>query len=174
MSDLVRPLLTKVDGPVTLDVSQADTLEFIAWLRDQQTAAVDVVWSADIDPRLDVALLFHLFPPEPDASIEEPDEVRRWRTAYRPGLCYYRLGPGFIQVKDLRQAETAARLLLDEPPLVNAFTRSLQPSELDDFEPVERKAVEALLAERLLLRIGDRVVTLPNRMRRWPVPSHFV
>jgi hypothetical protein len=174
MSDLVRPRVTKVDGPVTLYASQADTLEFVAWLRDQQTEAVDVVWSADIDPRLDVTLLFHLFPPEPDASVEEPDQVRRWRSAYRPGLCYYRLGPDFIQVKDLRQAETAARLLLDEPPLVNAFTRCLQPSELDDLEPVERKAVEALLAERLLLRIGDRVVTLPNRMRRWPVPSHFV
>jgi hypothetical protein len=175
MSALVRPWLTTVDRPVTLDVSQPDTtLKFIAWLRDQQTEAVDVAWSALIDPELDTTLLFHLFPPEPNATAEEPDEVRRWRAAHRPGMCYYRLGPGFIQVKDMRQAETAAQFLLDEPPLMNAFTGCLRPCELDGLEPAERRAVEALVAERLLLRLGDRVTTLPSRMRRWPVPSNFV
>ena len=175
MSALVRPRPAKVDGPVTLDADQPESsLEFIAWLRDQQTQAVDVSWSAVIDPRLDSTLLCHLLPPEPTSLDEEPDEVPRWRAAYRPGMCYYRLGPGFVQVKDVRQAESAARFMLDEPRLVSAFTGCLRPCKVDDFEPMWRSAVEALVAERLLLRLGDWVTTLPSRMRRWPVPSNFV
>lgn len=175
MTAPVRPRLATVDGPVPLGPTTPDTtLEFIAWLRDRQTETVDVSWSAVVDPRFDTSLLFHLSPPAPERSQEEPEEVRRWRAAHRPGMCYFRLGPAFIQVKDVRQATTAARFLLDEPPLINAFTHCLRPRSVDDLEPAERAAVESLVAERLLLRLGDRVVTLPNRMGRWPVPSHFV
>jgi hypothetical protein len=175
MTALVRPGSATVDTPVTLDVARPGaTLEFIAWLRDQQSQAVDVSWSAVVVPRFDVTPLVHLCPPGPGAPVEEPGEVRRWRAAHRPGMCYYRLGPGFIQVKDLRQAETAARYLLDEPPLVNAFLRCLRPCAMGDLDPAAGRAVEALVAERLLLRLGDRVTTLPSRMRRWPVPSNFV
>jgi hypothetical protein len=31
-----------------------------------------------------------------------------------------------------------------------------------------------LLDEKLLLRLDDWIVTLPNRMRRWPIPSQIV
>jgi hypothetical protein len=175
MSTLIRPKLAAVDGTVALDVARPRaTLEFVAWLRDQQTQATDVSWSTDIDPRLDASLLFHLFPPEPRSPAAEADESGRWRAGYRPGMCYYRLGPGFIQVKDVRRAETAARFLLDEPPLVNAFIRCLRPCNLNDIEPAEGRVVLALVSERLLLRLGDWVTTLPSRMRRWPIPSNFV
>lgn len=174
MNGLVRPRMATVDALVTLDVLQPDTtLEFIAWLRDQQTEGVDVAWSADLDPRFDVTLLFHLPPPVASAG-EEPDVVRRWRAAHRPGMCYYRLGPGFIQMKDVRQAATAARFVLDTPLLTRTFTRCLRPCNLDALDPPERKAAEVMVAERMLLRLGERVTTLPSRMRRWPVPSNFV
>jgi hypothetical protein len=52
------------------------------------------------------------------AAGTEPDDLRRWRAAHRPGMCYYRLARGFITVNDVWEAATAARFVLDTPPLV--------------------------------------------------------
>jgi hypothetical protein len=174
MNGLVRPRRETLHAPVTLDASAPErTLAFVAWLRDLHADTVEVAWRAVIDPRLDTTLLHHLPPPMPPENVDWTDAVHRWQAAFRPAMCYYRLGPGFVQIKDVRQAETAARFLLDEPPLVAAFTRCLRPARITDLSPAEYGVAQTLVRERLLLRVGDWATTLPSRMRRWPVPSHL-
>ena len=172
MSALVRPRGQILREPVVLGPSTPErTVEFVAWLRDLESDTVRVTWPATIEEGLDTTLLHHLSPPS-DTGTD--DAVRQWRAAYRPALCYYRLGPGFVQVKDTRRTEDAARFLLDEPVLVAAFTRCLRPTRVTDLSRDERTAAELLAAERLLLWQGGWATTLPNRMRLWPVPSHLV
>ena len=174
MTALIRPRLDTVPSPVFLDPSAPHaTLTFIAWLRDRHTDAVEVSWPAVVDPGLDTTLLFHLPPPAPAPEARGVDAVWRWRAAHRPAMCYYRVGPGFIQVKDVRQAETAARFVLEDPSQIGAFTRCLEPCRLTNLAPGERAAARMLVGERLLLQLDDWVTTLPSRMRHWPVPSHL-
>ena len=177
MSTPVRPFRSTVAAPVRLGHEDPDaTLEFVAWLRDRHTQAHDVSWSAIVGPGFDTSPLHHLPPPGPAPGAAlgaAPGAAVQWREAYRPGMCYYRVGPGFIQVKDVRQPDRAAILLLDTPDLLDAFTRCLRPCRLDELPPGERTAAAELEKERLLLRVGDLVVTLPNRMRHWPVPCNL-
>lgn len=172
MNALVHPRAKSLQDTVVLGPSTSEqTVEFVAWLRDEQSDSVPVKWRAEIRGGLDTTLLHHLTPPE-DAGAD--DAVRRWREAHRPAMCYYRLGPGFIQVKDTRRTEDAARFLLDDPVTVAAFLGCLRPKRLIELALSERAVAESLAAERLLLRLGEWVTVLPSRMRLWPVPSHLV
>lgn len=176
---VVRPRVADVPAPVVLDTSAPEaTVRFIAWLRDRHSDTVDVTWrAAAIDRRLDVTQLYHLPAPLPlrpgEESEVESDAARRWESAHRSAMCYYRAGPGFLLVTDMRQAQSAARYVLDDPTLVATFERCLRPVRLGELDPAQTEAVEALRAERLLLHVDGWLTTLPSRMRRWPVPSHL-
>jgi len=98
-----------------------------------------------------------------------------WRRAYRYGSCHFRRGPGFVQVKDARDpAGPLVVLVADHPDLVATFLRCLDPTPLAALDATGRTAVDLLLAERLVLLAGGAVLTLPHRMRRWPVPYNAV
>lgn len=145
------------------------TLWFIGLLRDRLSEGVITQWRGELVDTMDVTVLHHLPPPTGvDSRIDE------WRAAFRVGLCYFRKGPAFIQIKDVRNAEASANFILDDPALIFAFTRFLQPRSLTRLEPTERDATDTLLAEGLLLRVGDHATTLPYRMSRWPVPATLV
>ncbi|MEV0326829.1 DUF5825 family protein [Micromonospora echinospora] len=96
------------------------------------------------------------------------------KSTFRLGLCYYRQGPGFLGVRDVRDPAESAVYVLDEPPLREAFLRCLTPQRLDDWPAQGQAAAEELIAEGLLLRRGGLAVTLPYRMRVWPVPATAV
>jgi hypothetical protein len=145
------------------------TLRFIGLLRDRLSGGVVTQWRGELVDTIDVTALHHLPPPTgADPRIDE------WRAAFRVGLCYFRKGPAFIQIKDVRNADASANFILDDPALVDAFTHYLQPRSLARLEPAEREATDTLLAEGLLLRMGDHATTLPYRMSRWPVPATLV
>ncbi|HEX4815082.1 MAG TPA: DUF5825 family protein [Nonomuraea sp.] len=171
---LDRPRTHTLDHLVDLDTNApARASKFIAWLRERQSEAENVVWHAHVDPALDPTLLYHLPPPLSVAGHQAPSP-HPWLAAHRPAMCHYRMGPGFILVQDVRQPSTAARFELDEPALIDAFTHCLRPRQLTDLDGNRREAALALVAERLALRLGDWVTTLPTRMRRWPTPSPVV
>ncbi|WP_327108168.1 DUF5825 family protein [Nonomuraea glycinis] len=144
-----------------------DTLSFVRRLRDHLAEGVVPAWSHELPASLNWEMVCHLPPPSGTG-----DDADRWRRRFRIGLCYYRQGPGFIQVKDLR--EEPVTLLLDDPSVVDVFVRCLEPTSLRLLSADEAAAAEALLNERLLLRLGDFVVTLPYRMKRWPIPAYAV
>ncbi|MEO3792995.1 DUF5825 family protein [Nonomuraea sp. B10E15] len=163
--------------PITLGERPEETVAFIAVLRDNLERGTVVDWTGGVRPGFDTAPLLHLPPPRrpvPAAGQEGSAGLDVWRSRFRIGLCYYRRGPGFLQVKDMRDPAAAARMIIDDGALGSAFTRCLRPRRLPGLGTDERDAVDVLIDERLVLRCGDLVVTLPHRMRRWPVPAMAV
>jgi hypothetical protein len=159
------------------DLSSTDPLETIAFVRLLREAAGDhvpVEWTGRLLGGVDSLLLLHLSPPA-SAREEEPDiDLMAWRARHQPGLCYYRVGPGFVFVKDVRTASTAARFRLEGDDRVTAFRALENVVSVEHLDPNALELLAELERESLALRLGGFATLLPSRMRRWPVPSHEV
>jgi hypothetical protein len=140
----------------------------VARLRTRMELGADDSWAVPLPDGLDTRLLHHL--PPPPAGVASPGAAA-WRAAFRPALCYYRRGPGFISVRDLRGS--GSRIIIDDEILIAVFLRAGEPVRLAEETGEERAALEFLLAENLLLASGGLAVAAPYRMRRWPVPARF-
>ncbi|OZV76998.1 hypothetical protein CA850_24815 [Micromonospora echinospora] len=171
--DPAWPDATRLLDPVVLTPDEPQSvLALVAVLRDCLSRGSRVTWRCRATGGLDLTPLRHL--PPPQWSAGEDRAVTDWRDTFRLGLCYYRQGPGFLGVRDVRDPVESAVYVLDEPPLREAFLRCLTPQRLDDWPTQGQAAAEELIAEGLLLRLGGLAVTLPYRMRVWPVPATAV
>jgi len=170
---LIRPEAHRIHERITLDGNDLhQTASFVARLRDLHSEATDVVWYASMSADFDVTPLVHLPPPQPEGTSAAPLEY--WLEAHRPAMCYFRVGPGFIEIRDTRQLPVSARFVLDEPILIDTFKVCLQPRLFAELPPRGQEAARLMLDERLLLRLDDWITTLPSRMQRWPIPSQIV
>jgi hypothetical protein len=147
---------------------------FIAWIRNCMAEGTAGRWSGTLPQELCPAQLHHLPPPTVHQGAGVDPRYTAWHAAYRPGLCYYRHGPGFLEVKDIRDPQAGARFTLDDPTLTGTFLRCLDPVRLSALTGETRQAAELLARERLLLRVGGYLTTAPYRMRRWPIPARLV
>lgn len=145
------------------------SLELLRFLRDAASWGLRVRWSLRLGATVEAPSLAHLEPPM-DADGVPPGTFARWRGGHRYGLCYYRQGPDFILVKDVRDSERPAYFVLDDVPLVEAFTTLLTPGRVEAMRPELRDAVDELRAERLILQLDEWAVVLPSRVRIWPIP----
>jgi ribosomal peptide maturation radical SAM protein 1 len=168
-----KPPSDVVQDPVDLSARDAlATSTFIARLRDALATGTAIDWAlADPDhepPGLDTTLLWHLPPPRirPGEGVLPRTPVTRWRQAFSPGLLYFRNGPGFLSIKDVRDPRRAARMTLTHPAHLEAFRTCLTPTRIDGLSPSARRAVEQLAAERLVLVLGGYATVLPGRMPR--------
>src|SRR5581483_4168403 len=158
----------RVVPPVVLEQRDARrALAVIRLLREAAADGVPISWRGAVGDGVDPALLVHLTPPLHD-DAETPD-VAEWRRRHRPGLCYYRLGPGFVFVKDVRSMGTAARFRL--AGVVERFRALESVVDVTTLDGPTRELLDQLESERLVLRLGDHATLLPNRLRRWPVPA---
>lgn len=147
-----------------------------ARLRDRLSTGVVEHWTGPIPADVDTRPLHHLPPPAPGADGGQASgdpRIRNWQATFRPALCYYRVGPGFIQVKDIRDPATASRVTISQQPLIDAIMDCERPVRLAGQDRRRGAALDFLLAECLLLRFGDLVTTAPYRMRRWPLPARL-
>jgi hypothetical protein len=101
--------------------------------------------------------------------LAQPVQAERWRGEYGFGYCFYRVGPGFIHLVDVRDADDAARLLLDDPATVEAFSQLAGVVRLSELPPLAAELADQLDRARLLLRLGDWATILPWRLHRWPI-----
>jgi hypothetical protein len=103
----------------------------------------------------DTRLLYHLAPPAGDPS---------WRSAYRYGLCHYRVGPGFVTVTDQRRGPAV--------PITLRETQEIRlVQDLDRPGPSEKSsAFVRLLQSGLIIGHTRDALCLPYRLRRWPIP----
>ncbi|MFC0050901.1 DUF5825 family protein [Streptomyces actinomycinicus] len=155
-------------APLDIGGTGRGTAEAVCFLRECQGRGLRVTWRATGTPGYDPGILHHLPPPaELPASLAL---LEAWRADHAHGILYHRRGPDFVTVLDRRERGTAVRLTLDHPRLVAAFLRLLEPTPVAALDPAEREALGLLTAERLVLATGGWAVTLPPRLRQWPVP----
>ncbi|MFF4490316.1 DUF5825 family protein [Streptomyces sp. NPDC001544] len=163
----------EVHEPLRLDAGGRESAEAVRFLRECQGRGLTVAWeAADTQLPYDIRNLRHL--PPPARRRDEPEELTAWRAGHRHGLLYHRRGPDFVSVLDRREPGAAARITLDHPALFAAFHTLLEPTPLGELSPAERTATDLLAAERLALVTDGWAVTLPPRIRRWPVPCTAV
>lgn len=142
-------------------VQPDDTLHFVRLLREAAGYGVGVTWRGNLGRRVDPQLLHHLPPPVGGA---EPS-MDRWRAAFRYGLCYYRVGPGFLLVADHRRTRHGVTAVLSDPDEIATLRDFAYPG------PAAETAAFARLCDKgLVLRHGEAAVSLPYRLRRWPIP----
>lgn len=161
-----------IDEPADVGADPDRTAGLLRLLRECDADGVRVVWTARLARGLDTTALHHL--PPPQAPFEAGPAVIAWHEAYRRGACHFRHGPGFVLVKDSRDAANVARFTLDHPDLVAAFTRCLEPTPRADLDAAACEAMDLLVGERLAVDLAGVLLTLPVRMRRWPVPYNSV
>ncbi|MGW4594085.1 DUF5825 family protein [Streptomyces sp. NPDC004457] len=158
----------EVAQPLDMSGTGRATAEAVRFLRECQGLGLGVDWRATGTPSYDPSLLRHL--PPPTELHADPRVLASWRAGHAHGTLYHRRGPDFVTVLDRRERGTAVRLTLDHPALHATFLRLLEPTPVAGLDPTEREALGLLAAERLVLTGGDWAVTLPPRVRRWPVP----
>ena len=177
----VRRTAAALETRGVLDLAKGGPEMLLWWfglLRDAMTAGATVRWVGQWDDSVNVARLVHLLPPAPRlagraTTLLSPGEAA-WRDEYRYGLCYYRLGLDFVQVKDMRRPDDRANYVLFEPAWIGVFLQCLTPTPADAFTGAKAEAAEGLEDPHLLYRAGRSLVTLPYRMRRWPIPYDAV
>jgi hypothetical protein len=163
-----------VHDDVDLGADALATMTFIAFLQTCIAEGVEVRWSARVTSgALDTAALHHLWPPTAIAGLP-PEQAETWRATFRYGLCYFRRGPDFLLLKDSRNADGQVHLVIDHPDLVATFLAGCAPLHQSALTATQREAVGVLSQENLVYRLDDLLLTLPTRMRRWPMPFSSV
>lgn len=133
------------------------SLGFLRFLREATATGVPVGWCGRCELDCAPVLLRHLPPPQPmTAPATIPDGPHRF------GLCHYRAGPGFVLVTD-RRTGRERRTTLRDPEVIGALTACARPAPAEDVPPV-------LIAAGLVLPVAGQALTLPYRLRRWPIP----
>jgi len=151
--------------PVVLGEDGEFDVRFLHLLREAMSVILRIDWAAGSTVPFDLSLVRHLHPPR---SGPQDELVREWQRQHRFGLCYYRVGPGFVLLKDIRG--DGARYRLDDGRAVASWPRLESVQRLADASSDTLELCELLDGERLLLRRDGWATLLPYRMRQWPVP----
>jgi len=162
----------RIAGRHVLSLSAA-CAPLVILLRELQSVGAAVRWHGDVEDDLDPNDLVHLPPPEPSATGSASDQspaVRGWGLRHEYGLFYYRHGPGFVSVVDRRRPAEAQRYVIHDPDMLDVLHAGENGESVTPHRgPAWEAAMNTLLEERMVLLFGDTLVTLPGRMRRWPV-----
>lgn len=147
----------------------ATPLAQMAFVRDLTAQGVVVDWQVRLDGTPGTwSALTHLYPPaELFGTIEGAEALNHWWDYFHLCRCVYRVGPGFVQVRDRRTGELS-RLTIDEPEYLEAVERLLPGAPEQAIAP---GILDDLAAESLVWRLGGLAVWLPYRAQRWPWPS---
>ncbi|GAA2057062.1 hypothetical protein GCM10009839_77970 [Catenulispora yoronensis] len=154
------------DSEPAADVAK---LGLLAFIRDLTSHGVVVDWRVRFDStESSWPSLTHLYPPTAiQGAIDGELALDRWRGLFHLCRCVYRVGPGFVQVRDRRTGELS-RLTIDEPEYLEAVDQLLPGVSEQAVSPT---ILEDLAGESLLWRQNGFAVWLPYRVRRWPWPA---
>ncbi|GGX97946.1 DUF5825 family protein [Streptomyces hiroshimensis] len=164
LARLTEPVdLTGADSPAT-------AVHAIALVRALTGVGIVVDWAVRPAAAAEWRALGHLAPPravEGAGTAGAEQIARTWRETHLPGLCIWRRGPGFIEVRDHRAARSVISVL-DGPEALDAQRRVLDGAPTAALPvPLARQWAE----QKLLLTVGDRSVWLPCRPHHWPFPA---
>ncbi|HEY2576026.1 MAG TPA: DUF5825 family protein [Streptosporangiaceae bacterium] len=142
-------------------------LKFIAELREMTARGDVIAWHAETDGDVDLSPLFHLCPP---SSAEPAGRVTEWRESYRPGLRYYRRGPGFVVAYDHHPATGPREVTLTIPSDIALFDRLHSPGAV----PAGSRSAARLRQAGLLFDLGCESVVPIGRLRRLTLPTNVL
>jgi len=168
--------IVEVQVPWEVEISAEQpeqSIQFLRFLRDCTAHRVNVKWRGKVSDPARSQSFHHLLPPSVEGT--PPEAVQAWGKNHAYGQLYWRLGPNFLTIKDMR-AGREARFTLDDGPLRDVFTKLQVPqpwAALKD-DPVSQEVVESLMEEDLVVRLGDWVVALPYQLQHWPIPASAV
>jgi len=153
--------------PLVFGTSPALDLDHLRLLREVTSHAVRLHWTIRGRPCFPLDTHVHLVPPAAGTDAESDAYGREWGRRYRYGTFYYRHGPGFVVIKDTRDSDAAARMVVSDG--AEAFL-ALAEGSPGPVPPDLRYAAAAAVEAGLALREGPELLMLPYRMRHWPVP----
>jgi Family of unknown function (DUF5825) len=154
--------------PLVFGRSVATDLALLHLLREATSHAVRLRWTLAGVPSLPLRTHIHLIPPIGGAGDAAAAHAREWAAGYRYGACYYREGPGFVTIKDVRPGGEPVRMTIrDGAGHFLAMSRARDESDL-----AAQTAALLGTAEQagLLIRHSGRLLILPYQIRHWPVP----
>lgn len=164
----------RLAGPADLARHPERTVvRIISLLRECSSVGARVTWSLALGAdQLDLIRQLDHLPAPTEVTVlgKRIMTADDWRATHTFGLLYFRRGPGFLSVIDRRSGRTD-RIVLDEPAAVDVLTRALGGCGWADLTttPGHTAAATDLVRDGLILRVGDQCVTLPVRMRTWPL-----
>jgi hypothetical protein len=160
--------LVTLDEPLLFGVSVADDLRWLRLLREVTGHTVRLRWRLGGVPLLPPDAMVHLVPPADGVSPETRRFAGSWTAGYRYGLYYYRKGPGFVTVKDVRPDQEQRRLVIGDGS--EHFLAMAAAETPDDLAPEARAALADAVDADLVVVADGQLLVLPYRMRNWPVP----
>ncbi|MEU4569795.1 DUF5825 family protein [Micromonospora sp. NPDC023956] len=148
--------------------SPAEDLDLLRYLREVTSHAVRLRWRLAGRPCFPLHTHVHLVAPSGGVDADSAAHAAAWTAGYRYGSFFYRRGPGFVAIKDVRPESEDARLTIDEG--AEHFLAMAEARTVDDLAPQARDLVDTVAEAGLLLRVDQRLLVLPYRLRHWPVP----
>jgi hypothetical protein len=155
----------EIRQPIPFGRTRDSDLLYLWWLRDLTSHAIRLIWTLDGEPLLDHRDYSHLVPPRGPSG----GAVARWRSAFRYGTFYYRVGPGFVTIKDVRPGGEHSRMTISGVDADRFLWLAQSSSRCPYDEPLE-EALHALADADLARFTETSLVVLPFRIRHWPVP----
>ncbi|MFF7726801.1 DUF5825 family protein [Streptomyces sp. NPDC008001] len=152
--------------PVDLDgPGHADTVAALVLVRDLTSYGMVVDWTlAHTGAAATWRRLAHLHPPRELLAPDGEGALSGWRESHCIGKCFFRNGPGFVQVRDWRTGELR-RITIDEPRHKAAIPQLLEGARARE---VDQEVLADYTAAGLVDTLGAHVWWMPYRVRRWP------
>jgi hypothetical protein len=153
-------------GSIRLDERDpAGATSWLAALRDAASAPVAVRWTGQVAlaPSL-ISNVVHLPPPAPTSAA-----TQLWHDLHPSSALYYRRGPGFILIKDVRRSRRRMIITMDDPVELELFDHITRPVEIGLLTRFGSQLTE-FLDTGLACRAGNLVVGIATHLRRWPIP----
>jgi hypothetical protein len=140
----------------------------LVFIRDLTALGLVVSWRVRLPDGMHVpVLLGHLYPPAQVLGPAYGDEIAQmWDRKFYLGRCFWRQGPGFIEVRDRRSARQM-RITIEDPNRLEAIGDMTQPVLAATITP---SILDEFTHTGLVHRLGDWVWWTPYRIRRWPSP----
>ncbi|MFI8930732.1 DUF5825 family protein [Streptomyces sp. NPDC053474] len=154
------PQTIDLDGP-----DHADTVAALVLVRDLTSYGIVVDWRlAHTGAGATWRQLAHLHPPRELLAPDGADALSTWRASHCVGKCFFRNGPGFVQVRDWRTGQLR-RITINEPRHRAAITQLLEGARARE---VDQEVLADYTAAGLVDTLGAHAWWMPYRVRRWP------
>lgn len=154
-------------GPVAFGEDPARDLAVLRMLGEAAAHLVDLDWTLAGEPPWPLRTVVHL--PPPTTTLGAGDFARRWRAEHRVGLCVYRVGPGFVRIRDLRPHGPHQRVLIEGGWATGFVALASDPWHWPDDRATT--LVDDLTEHGLAIRLPTGPHLLPTRVLRWPIPQ---